>query len=247
MRGTFGTYRTVTRKTESLSRMRIAIYGIGGFGREVAPLADDLILRHLTASIDIETFSDVVFVDDSVDKPKILNGKSVISFEDLCSSFHRDREVVVAIGDGRMGKRIEDKCLAAELKIGKVFAPTTRILSDSKIGDGSIICDFTEVTSNAQIGKSFQCNIYSYVAHDCVIGDYVTFAPRVSCNGNIKIGDFAYIGTGAIFVQGKKGNPLIIGEGAMIGMGSVVTKPVEPYTLVVGVPAKFVRKLPPPI
>jgi hypothetical protein len=34
------------------------------------------------------------------------------------------------------------------------------------------------VTASAKIGAHFQCNIYSYVAHDCVIGDFVTFAPR---------------------------------------------------------------------
>jgi acetyltransferase-like isoleucine patch superfamily enzyme len=76
-----------------------------------------------------------------------------------------------------------------------------------------------------------------------VIGDYVTFAPRVSCNGNVHVGNHAYIGTGAMIIQGTHESPLTIGEGAIVGMGSVVTKPVEPYTLVAGSPARFVRTL----
>ena len=72
------------------------------------------------------------------------------------------------------------------------------------IGEGSLLCPFTCLTSNIKIGKFFHANIYSYVAHDCIIGDYVTFAPGVKCNGNIHIEDHAYIGTGAVIKQGTQ-------------------------------------------
>ena len=88
------------------------------------------------------------------------------------------------------------------------------------------------------IGTHFHANIYSYVAHDCVIGDYVTFAPRVSCNGNVHIEDDVYIGTGAVIEQGTPDKPLVIGKGATIGMGAVVTKDVPPGAVVVGNPAR---------
>jgi acetyltransferase-like isoleucine patch superfamily enzyme len=80
--------------------------------------------------------------------------------------------------------------------------PTPVILDDVEIGEGAIICHFTQMNSNIRIGKYFHANIYSYVAHDCVIGDYVTFAPAVRCNGNIIVKDHAYIGTGAVIKQG---------------------------------------------
>lgn len=214
--------------------MRFAIYGIGGFGRELAPLA-----QHC-ASEDADA---VVFVDDADDRPALCNGIAVIGFDDLISAAHRDRAVVVAVGDGRVRERIEQRCEAAELTIGSLTAPTARILAQNEIADGAVLCDHVTITANARIGRSFQGNIYSYVAHDCVIGDYVTFAPQVCCNGNIHIEDYAYIGTGAVFTQGKPGKPLVIGEGAIVGMGSVVTKPVEPYTLVAGNPARPIRKL----
>ena len=94
------------------------------------------------------------------------------------------------------------------------------------------------LTSNIKIGKFFHGNIYSYIAHNCIIGDYVTFAPRVNCNGNIHIHNHAYIGTGAIIKQGMADKPLIIGEGAIIGMGAVVTKDVPPGVVVIGNPAR---------
>jgi acetyltransferase-like isoleucine patch superfamily enzyme len=94
------------------------------------------------------------------------------------------------------------------------------------------------LTANIRIGLCFHANLYSYVEHDCVIGDFVTFAPGVKCNGNVVIEDHAYIGAGAILKQGKHGEPLVIGRGAVVGMGAVVTKSVEPGEIVVGNPAK---------
>ncbi len=72
-----------------------------------------------------------------------------------------------------------------------------------------------------------------YVEHDCVIGEFVTFAPGAKVNGNVTIGDHAYIGSNAVIRQG-----LTIGAGATIGMGAVVTKDVPPGVTVIGNPAK---------
>ncbi len=106
------------------------------------------------------------------------------------------------------------------------------------IDSGAILAPFVTITSNVRIGKNFHANIYSYVAHDCVIGDFVTFAPAVRCNGNVVIEDHAYIGTGAILKQGRPDKPLVIGRGAVVGMGAVVTKDVPPGVTVVGNPAR---------
>jgi len=119
-----------------------------------------------------------------------------------------------------------------------LVAENAVVLDEVSIGEGAILCHFTQLTSNIRIGKYFHANIYSYVAHDCVIGDYVTFAPAVRCNGNVVIEDHAYIGTGAVIKQGSPDKPLVIGRGAIVGMGAVVTKDVPPGVTVVGNPAK---------
>jgi acetyltransferase-like isoleucine patch superfamily enzyme len=112
------------------------------------------------------------------------------------------------------------------------------VLDEVQIGSACILCPFVTLTSNVIIGKSFHANIYSYVAHDCVIGDYVTFAPAVKCNGNVVIENSAYIGTGAIIKQGQPNKPIVIGEGAIVGMGAVVTKDVPAGVTVIGNPAR---------
>jgi acetyltransferase-like isoleucine patch superfamily enzyme len=112
------------------------------------------------------------------------------------------------------------------------------MLDQVDVGEGGILCHFVQLTSNIRIGKQFHANISSYIAHDCVIGDYVTLAPGVRCNGNVHIEDHAYIGTGAILKQGTPDKPLVIGAGAVVGMGAVVTKSVPPGVTVIGNPAK---------
>lgn len=111
-----------------------------------------------------------------------------------------------------------------------------------ELGDGAILSPFVTLTSNLRIGRHFHANIYSYVAHDCLIGDFVTFAPSVQCNGNIVIEDHVYVGTAAVLKQGQPGAPLVIGKGAVVGMGAVVTRSVPPGVTVVGNPARLMQR-----
>ncbi|HDN9014528.1 TPA: hypothetical protein P2I01_001361 [Aeromonas salmonicida] len=97
-------------------------------------------------------------------------------------------------------------------------------------------------TTDIVIGRFFHCNIYSYIEHDCIIGDFVTFSPRVSCNGRVHISDDVFVGAGAIIRNGSLHRPLSIGQGAVIGMGAVVTKDVPPDCTVVGNPARVITK-----
>jgi acetyltransferase-like isoleucine patch superfamily enzyme len=114
-------------------------------------------------------------------------------------------------------------------------------MDDIHLDEGCLLSPFVCLTSNIKIGCCFHANLYSYVEHDCVIGDYVTFAPGVKCNGNVRIEDHVYIGAGAIIRQGKPDQPLVIGKGAIVGMGAVVTRDVPAGATVVGNPAKAIR------
>lgn len=205
--------------------MRLAIFGIGGFGRELLQPA-----REQKGLGGTPLYDEIVFADDRP-SPPVLD-IPVLGLDAL----REDDEYVMAVGSPSIRRAIAERC--RHLRAGAIRAPSAAIGPDVKIGEGSVLCDFTMVTASARIGRHFQCNIYSYVAHDCVIGDFVTFAPRVCCNGNIHVEDDVYVGTGAIIRQGLPGEPLIIGRGAVIGMGAVVTKSVPAGATVVGNPAK---------
>jgi sugar O-acyltransferase (sialic acid O-acetyltransferase NeuD family) len=186
----------------------------------------------------------VVFVDDDPSKVgKLINGIRVISFDELQDKDNKDRNLSVGIADPRVRKDIVRKCAAEGFEFFSIFDECFTRGDNVDIGPGGIFCAHTMVTADAVIGQHFHCNIYSYVAHDCKIGDYVTFAPQVACNGRVEIDDMAYIGTGAFLKQGAVGKPLRIGRGAIVGMGSVVLKDVPPYAVVAGNPARVIKTL----
>ena len=209
---------------------KYAIFGASGFGREVLPL-----VRQQLASEDGAW--DLVFVDDNPPAAE-QNGHRVLTYADWLAEPATSRHITLAIANSSVRQKLVQRCEADGVQFIDVQASNVVILDDVQIGCGSILNPFVCLTRNIRIGKQFHANIYSYVAHDCEIGDYVTFAPGVKCNGNVVIEDHAYIGTGAILKQGKPGAPLVIGRGAVVGMGAVVTKSVPAGATVVGNPAR---------
>lgn len=146
-------------------------------------------------------------------------------------------KIILAISNSGLRAKLFDFFKSKKCKFPSLIHHSCFVSKTSKISEGAILCPFVTITANATIGVGFQANIYSYIAHDCVIGDYVTFAPSVKCNGNVEIGDNVYIGTGAIIKQGKNNRPLKIGKDAIIAAGAVVTRNVPAGQTVFGNPA----------
>ena len=214
---------------------RFAIYGARGCGRGVMPLAR----QQLQQSEGL--LWELVFVDDEPPAP-VLNGHRVLTYAEWMVEPAASRHISLAIANSAVREKLAARCLADEVQFFDVKASNVVVLDNVQTGSGVVLCPFVTLTSNIRIGRHFQANLYSYVEHDCVIGDFVTFAPGVHCNGNVVIEDHAYIGSGAVIKQGKPGQPLVIGKGAIVGMGAVVTRNVSAGTTVVGNPAKLFLK-----
>ena len=143
-------------------------------------------------------------------------------------------------------------------------------VQSKSIGEGTTVWQFAVVLPKAVIGKNCNINCHTFIENDVVIGDRVTVKAGVYLWDGIRVEDDVFIGPNATFVNDKyprskkypgkfqgikiaKGasigaNTTIlggieIGEYAMIGAGSVVTKNVAPYTLVYGNPAKVTGKI----
>lgn len=201
------------------------VYGASGFGKEVIPLLKKQVNN-----------SNIYFIDDNSHLSE-LNGYKVLNFKEFLSLKAKSFFITIAIAESNIREKLLNKCIQHDINILDIKADNVVIMDDVKMKKGSILCPFVTLTSNIHIGNAFHANIYSYVAHDCIIGDYVTFAPAVKCNGNVHIGNHVYVGTGAIIHQGKPNKPLTIGDGAIIAAGSVVTKSIPAGMKVFGNPA----------
>lgn len=209
------------------------IIGAGGFGREVMPL-----IHHQLKEKHTKENYKLVFVKEDVIDATHINGYSVMHIEEFINTSADEKYFNIAIAKYVHRKRIAEYLLSLNMKPFSIYADNYSNLGNNAIDIGAIFCAFTFVSPNARIGKFFHANIYSYIAHDSVIGDFVTFAPKVCCNGGVIIEDHVYVGTGAIIKQSTPDKPIIIGKGATIGMGAIVTKSVPADTVVIGNPAK---------
>ena len=206
------------------------LFGAGGQGREVAPLLK-------------RSYPDSpVYLVDIHPPFKPVEGLSVLTESQFSQLEAQTKYFNVAIADPKIRKRIVSQCLQSGYKPFTLLSDDLRQYHGNTIGEGAMIGDRTMITCDVQIGRFFLCNYYSYIAHDCKIGDFVTFLPNVSCSGHVHIGNGVIVGAGAMIKNGSPSKPIIIGDGAYIGMGAVVTKDVAANTVVVGNPARILEK-----
>jgi len=112
-----------------------------------------------------------------------------------------------------------------------------------KIGSNNVIREFTSIhlpitSENTIIGNNCYIMAYNHIAHDSVICNHVIMANNIQMGGYSIIHDYANIGLSSAIHQRST-----IGAYAMVGMGSIVTKDVLPFMVVMGSPTKYANKI----
>ncbi len=202
----------------------VAIVGAGGFGREVAWLAE---------SCDRQV---ACFVDDHP-RVSVINEIRVVTFEELVSS-GREVELVIAVGSPAARQALVTRAGAAGIGFTTLIHPRTERSRWVTWGAGLVVCAGSILTTNITLGAHVQINLDCTIGHDVRLGDFVTLAPGVHVSGWVFVGPRAYVGTGAVVVNGTAEAPLEIGADSVVGAGACVTRSVPAGATVVGVPAK---------
>jgi len=214
---------------------KIAIYGVGGFGREIAWLIESCSSQSVTYEI-------VCFIDDNqLLHGKVVNEIPVIGIDEAGKNFP-GCGVVGGVGDPKLRQRLMEKAFAVGFESEVIIHPRVERSKWIEIGEGTVICAGNILTTNISLGRQVQINLDCTIGHDVIMSDYTTLAPGVHVSGYVHFGQRVYVGTGATIINGTQEQPIVIGDDSIIGAGACVTKSVPPGLTVVGVPAKPVSR-----
>lgn len=207
----------------------IAIYGAGGFGREVACLIN-IINR------DKPTWNLIGFFDDTPE----LKGKMVSHYA-IClgginelNKYDKELSVTIPIGNPNVVKAIVGKITNPNVDYPNLIHPTF-IVTDPQsfsIGRGNIIQGNCSVSCDVTFGDFNVLNGSVAFGHDAKVGNYNTFMPATRISGKVHIGDENFFGVGSIVLQQIK-----IGNNVRLGAGSVMMTKPKDENLYIGNPA----------
>lgn len=149
---------------------------------------------------------------------------------------------IVSIGKNDIRRKIVEMLKSrGNVSFATAIHPSAIISPSAKLGAGTVVMPGALINAGTEIGEHVIVNTGASIDHDCAIGDFVHVAPHATLCGNVSIGNNAWIGAGVTIIQGVS-----VGENAFVGAGSVVIKDVPANAVVVGVPAKILKFIPPP-
>lgn len=210
----------------------IAIYGVGGFGREVLTLIQDINRQRHEWKI-------VGFFDDGYPAGEMINGFPTLGGMSALNGWKQEISVAIAIGNPATKRKIVSKIDNPNVSFPTLIHPSVKVGDDNyvQIGKGCIICAENLITTNIVIGDFVILNLACTTGHDTILGDYSAFMPSVNISGEVNVGKEVYVGTGAKII-----NQINIGEQTIIGAGAVVAKDLPARCTAVGVPAKPIKQ-----
>ena len=209
----------------------LVIYGCGSVGRMIEQIVFDI---NQVAS----TWNVLGFIDD--DQNKIGSQVADLPVLGDLSAIPIDSDTFIAIGFSSPRQKktaVEYIKSVGSFNLATLIHPRAWISRSVHIGEGAIIYPGVHIDVDVNIGCAVVLNKVCTVGHDTNIGDYSTAAPGVNLGGNCQFDTGVEFGINSATIQGIE-----IGAWSVIGGAAMVTKPIPPNSVAVGVPAKVIKQ-----
>lgn len=211
----------------------IAIYGAGGFGREIACL-----INRINESSEHPIWSFIGYFDDGVCPTNDFPYGPVIGDINVLNSWETPLDICIAIGSPHIIEKIVNKIINPKIDFPNIIGPDNIFLDEKSfnLGKGNIICSGCLFSCNTTIGNFNQFNNHITIGHDSHIGNFNSFMPGVRISGEVSIGNRNFWGFNSGILQQKN-----VGDDVIVGAGSILLRKPKDGCTYVGVPATIVK------
>ena len=209
----------------------IAIYGFGGFGREIASIIQSI--NNITP-----TWNIIGFFDDGVAKGTTNRyGEVLGNMEDL-NSWSKPLNLVIAIASPTALQKLSSNIENQNICFPNIIAPTVLFFDKDTFvsGQGNVLCHNCRVSCDVELGNFNLLNGAVSLGHDVKLGDFNMMQPETRISGESVVGDVNFFGVRALVLQGLK-----IGDNTRIRASSVVMRKTKDGKTYFGNPARVMR------
>jgi sugar O-acyltransferase (sialic acid O-acetyltransferase NeuD family) len=145
--------------------------------------------------------------------------------------------VFVAIGDNLIREKVCMHFTEHDFNFVTAIHPKSNVSPHCSIGSGTLVCQGVNINPLVDIGNGVIINTGAIIEHECTIDNFAHIAPGAVLTGKVKVGKGCFIGANAVVKQG-----VVIGDYVTIGAGAVVLRNIPSNSIVVGNPAKPIKK-----
>jgi len=214
---------------ERIKLKKIAVFGAGGFGKEVVCVINKI--NEIKP-----TWEFIGFFDDGLKTGiQVSHFGKVLGQTDDLNSWEDKLSIVFAIGNASITRNIVNILNNKLLDFPNLIHPDAFFACNIslKMGKGNVIIRGCSFSVDVKIGDFNQFNSLSSLAHDVEVGSFNVFMPLTRVSGGVKIDDLNLFGIGTIILQGIK-----IGNRVRVAPSSVVMRKTKDACFYMGNPAK---------
>lgn len=209
--------------------MVLGVFGAGGLGREV-----NIIARKINALE--HRWEEIIYLDDDENIQNVY-GAPCLTLKAAAEKYHEKLTAVIAIGEPATREKIYLKLKDMGISLATLIHPGVYIDETTKVGEGCVICEGVTITSAVTIDDNVYIHPHAVIGHDIHVGKHSMIGSNSEIGGDNKLGERVYMG----FMSGTK-EGLTIGSDVIISAGAIVFRNIEPNYIVVGNPARPMKK-----